>query len=409
MLPVFVVSDRARKRLKSKHPWVFSNELETKPAVAPGELVQIQDRAGHLVGIGYYNPHTLIAVRILSTHSTFDLNERIQHSLETRQRLYEDTIYRLIYGESDGLPGLIVDRYNGTLVVQILTAGMERMRNEVISALIEIIKPERILLRNDSSYRELEGLTTGLEWIYGEPVERQVLEMDGLKFEVDFSGGQKTGFFLDQRRNRQQLYRFAKGNSMLDAFAYSGAWSLYGAKAGFQDITALDSSQQVLSAVQTNAALNGYSITTIAEDAFDFLKRRYADPVRYDLIVLDPPAFCKSKRQLAQAIKGYREINLRAMKLLNPGGSLITCSCSQPVSTDLFQGILQQASEDSGRPFRVREVLFQPPDHPVLLNFPESHYLKCVVLQLILDTMVFRNTTVSAIPRTENKPRIKKK
>lgn len=382
MLPVAIISDQGKKRLKSKHPWIFSNEIDLKPEVQPGEIVRIQDHAGHFVGTGYYNPHTLIAVRILSTQSDFDLQERIHNALNHRLRFYQVPIYRLIFSESDGLPGLIVDRYNDTLVTQILTAGMERMRETLLHALIEIVRPKRILLRNDSAYRELEGLPLGSEWVFGEPVGQEILEMDGLKFQIDYTGGQKTGFFLDQQRNRQQLPHYAKGKSMLDAFSYSGAWALYGARAGMKEITAVDSSQEALASVTRNAELNGYNITTIAEDVFEFLRGRYGSPSRYDLIVLDPPAFCKSKRQLVPAVKGYREINIRAMKLLNAGGVLITCSCSQPVSSDLFLEILQQAASDSGRPFHVREVLFQPPDHPVLLTFPESHYLKCVVLEL---------------------------
>jgi 23S rRNA (cytosine1962-C5)-methyltransferase len=382
MLPVVVVSDRGKKRLKTKHPWIFSNEIESKPEVPPGEVVRVEDRAGHFVGVGYYNPNTLIAVRILSHHSDSDLSQRIHNALHDRQRLFQEPLYRLIYSESDGLPGLIVDRYFDTLVAQILTAGMERMRENVLSALIQIVQPKRILFRNDSKYRELEGLPLTSEWVFGDPMDSQVIETDGLKFRIDYSGGQKTGFFLDQQRNRQQLARFAKGESMLDAFSYSGAWAMYAARAGFKEITAVDSSKEALASVVENARLNGYSITTVAEDVFEFLRRQYASQTRYDLIVLDPPAFCKSKRQLPPAIKGYREINLRAMKLLNPGGILITCSCSQPVSIDLFLEIIGQAAADAGRVFQTRELLFQPPDHPVILNFPESHYLKCVVLEL---------------------------
>jgi 23S rRNA (cytosine1962-C5)-methyltransferase len=381
MLPVVVITDRARKRLKSKHPWIFSNEIHTKPEVEPGEIVRVQDERGHFIGIGYYNPHTLIAVRVLSTNSDFDAEVRIQSALDHRLRFYEDHIYRLIYSESDGLPGLIADRYNETLVLQILTAGMERMQKTILPLLIQKIQPKRILLRNDSPYRELEGLPLKTEWILGEPVEKEIVEIDGLKFQIDYSGGQKTGFFLDQQKNRKQLARFARGVSMLDAFSYAGGWALYGARAGMKEITAVDSSQGALAAARENAELNGYSITTIAEDVFEFLRSRYSSPSRYDLIVLDPPAFCKSRRQLPQAIKGYREINLRAMKLLNPGGVLITCSCSQPVSTEIFLDILREAASDSGRSFHLQDVFFQPPDHPVLLNFPESHYLKCVVLE----------------------------
>jgi 23S rRNA (cytosine1962-C5)-methyltransferase len=380
--PTCVISDRARKRLKSKHPWIFSNEIVEQPTVAAGNLVTVQDSAGNFIATGYYNPHTLIAVRILSFHSTFSLQDRIRKAAHIRTQYYSEPLYRLIYGESDGLPGLIADRYGDTLVVQILTAGMEKMREQILHALIELIQPARILLRNDSSYRELEGLPLKVEWVHGEPLKQQQMESDGIRFVVDFESGQKTGLFLDQQNNRRRLSFYAHGQTMLDVFAYSGMWSLYGAKAGLRHITAVDSSEHALALIGQNADLNGYSITTVASDAFDFLKSQYNTPDRYDVIVLDPPAFCKSKRQLTQALKGYREINLRAMKLLQKEGVLFTCSCSQPVSAEIFEEVLRQAAADSGRAFILREMLLQPPDHPVLLHFPESHYLKCAVLQL---------------------------
>ncbi|HET6267376.1 MAG TPA: class I SAM-dependent rRNA methyltransferase [Acidobacteriota bacterium] len=377
-----VISDRAKKRLKSKHPWIFSNEIETKPQVQPGEWVKVQDRSGLAIALGYYNPHTLIAVRILSYRFDFDLRTRIKKALEERKRAYSDDVYRLVYSESDGLPGLVVDRYGQTLVVQLLTAGIERMKNDVLSILSELVQPDRILLRNDSAYRELEGLPLHTDWALGEPIEKEILEIDGLRFALSYASGQKTGFFLDQRENRQRLAHYAGGQTMLDVFSYSGAWAMYAAKAGYSQITAIDSSSEALAAVQENANLNGFSVNTLQADVFEFLRSQYAKPDRYDCIVLDPPAFCKSKRNLAQAVKGYREINVRAMKLLSKNGVLFTCSCSQPLTPDLFEGVLRQAAADSGRTFHFREMRFQPPDHPVLLHFPESHYLKCAVLEL---------------------------
>lgn len=382
MNPIAIITDRARKRLKSKHPWIFSNEIVEKPKVAAGNLVTVQDSSGNFIATGYYNPHTLIAVRILSFHSTFSLQDRIRKALYIRTQYYTQPLYRVIYGESDGLPGLIADRYGDTIVLQILTAGMERMREQILHALIEIVQPARVLLRNDSSYRELEGLPLKVEWLHGEPLKQQQMEFDGIRFVVDFESGQKTGLFLDQQNNRRRLSFYVHGQTMLDVFAYSGMWSLYGAKAGMRHITAVDSSEHALGLLRQNAELNGYSITTIANDAFDFLKAQYGTPDRYDMIVLDPPAFCKSKRQLKQALKGYREINLRAMKLLHKDGVLFTCSCSQPVTPEIFEDVLRHAAADSGRALVLREMLFQPPDHPVLLHFPESHYLKCAVLQL---------------------------
>lgn len=382
-LPVVVVSDRARKRLKSKHPWVFSNEIEQKPQCASGDSVSVRDREGNFIAAGYYNPHTLIAVRILTFHGPFNLAERLEQAVSIRRPLYPDNICRLVHGESDALPGLVVDRYRDTVVAQFLTAGMERMKDQVVAELIRVIRPERILLRNDSHYRSLEGLQAEIQWVYGEPLERETLEMDGLKFVIRYTTGQKTGFFLDQRENRNQILRHAGGESMLDAFCYTGSWSLYGARAGFQRITAVDSSKDALESVEENARLNECSIRTVESDVVEFLRKKYSTPERYDLIVLDPPAFAKSKKHLDQAMRGYREINLRAMKLLNKDGVLITCSCSQPLTPDLFEDMLRKAAADSGRAFQLVEMRYQPPDHPVLLHFPESHYLKCAILRLV--------------------------
>jgi len=382
MFPAAVISDRAKKRIRGKYPWVFSNEIEKKPEAGAGDLIHITDREGHFVALGYYNPHTLISIRILSAHHAFDVAERIRNALDRREQIYHDRVYRLIYGESDGVPGLIVDRYAGTLVTEFLTAGIEKMSEEIIAALHEIVKPERILLRNDSPYRELEGLKSSVEWLFGEPLESGEIEVDGLKFLVDFGAGQKTGFFLDQRENRKRLAHYAKGGNMLDVFSYSGSWSIYGAKAGMQNIVAVDSSAEALEIAHKNAELNGYQLKTIANDAFQFLRDAYSNSERYDLIVLDPPAFCRSKRQLDRALRGYLEINLRAMKLLAKDGILFSCSCSQPVTPEIFLEVLRKAAADSGRSLLLKELLLQPPDHPMLINFPESQYLKCAILQL---------------------------
>jgi 23S rRNA (cytosine1962-C5)-methyltransferase len=377
-----VVSNRAKKRLKGKHPWIFSNEIVEKPDVSSGEMVEIHDEEGHRIATGYFNPHTLIAVRILSYHQEFDLRDRITKALEFRKRHYQILTYRWIYGESDGLPGLIVDRYSQTLVVQILTAGMEKLRNEIITSLVEFNSSARILLRNDSSYRALEGLPQQTEWVYGDPVDQEIIELDDLKFEVNYTEGQKTGFFLDQQTNRQRLSKYAHGERMLDVFSYSGGWSMYGAKAGLKQITAVDSSADALKSAARNAELNNFSLHCVEQDAFQFLREAYSSKERYDVIVLDPPAFCKSKRQLPEAVRGYREINLRAMKLLERDGVLFTCSCSQPVTPEIFVEVLRQAAADSGRAFRMLELLLHPLDHPVLLQFPESLYLKCAILQV---------------------------
>lgn len=379
------ITDRAKKRLKGKHPWVFSNELESKPeGLSPGEMVEVHDREGRFLAAGYYNPHTLIAVRIVSfLHQPlpFDITDRIRKAFEFRKARYTEDVYRLVYGESDSLPGLIVDRYRQTLVAQVLTAGMERRKEEIVQALVETVAPARILLKNDSPYRALEGLPAEVSWAHGDPIDREVIEIDGVKLLLDYAGGQKTGFFLDQQDNRRALARYAHGDRMLDVFSYTGGWAIYAGKAGMTAVTVVDSSADALTFARRNAELNGLSLETVEADAFEFLRGKYAAPERYDVIVVDPPAFAKSRRQLPQALRGYREINLRAMKLLNKKGILITCSCSQPVTPDDFVEVLRIAAADSGRPFFLRELRLQPPDHPVLLQFPESLYLKCAILE----------------------------
>ena len=380
-LQVVIVADPAQKRLKAKHPWIFSNELAQTPDVNPGELVEVRDRSGHILAIGYYNPHTLIAVRILSFHKYFDLQARIREAIGKRTATNREPVYRAIYSESDHLPGLIADRYNETLVVQILTAGMDKLKEQALHTLIEEVQPKRVLLRNDTPYRKLEGLSENNEWFYGEPVEAEWIELDGLQFLVQYEQGQKTGFFLDQRLNRKRLAEYGPAESLLDIYSYTGAWALYGAAAGIKNVIAVDSSAAALNIAAQNAARNGHSITTVVSDAPAFLREAFSDPQRYARIVLDPPAFCKSKRHLPAAIRAYREINLRAMKCLSRGGMLFTCSCSQPVTPEIFMDVLHQAARASGREFHLRELLLQPPDHPILIGFPESHYLKCAVLQ----------------------------
>jgi 23S rRNA (cytosine1962-C5)-methyltransferase len=381
-LPVAIITGAGKKRIKGNHPWIFSNELHRKPEATTGEWVEVQDQSGHYVATGYYNPSTLIAIRILTFHKTFDVAQRVQNAFSIRNKHYPDRVYRLIYSESDGLPGLIVDRYNETLVVQIQTAGMEGLREQVFSVLKDLLQPKRILLRNDSPYRKLEGLEKQVEWYYGSSLAEEWIEVDRLKFLVNYEQGQKTGFFLDQRENRKRLRHYGSADSMLDVFSFTGAWSIYGFAAGIQKVVAVDSSQEALRKAEQNSIANGYRITTIVADAPEFLRESSGSAERYDRIVLDPPAFCKSRSHLASATRAYREINLRAMKCLSPGGVLFSCSCSQPVTTEIFLKILHQAAVASGRRFFLRELLLQPPDHPILIGFPESHYLKCAVLEV---------------------------
>jgi 23S rRNA (cytosine1962-C5)-methyltransferase len=383
MHPVAVLGEAGKKRIKGKHPWIFSNEIERKPEAQAGDIVEIQDRGGAYIATGYYNPRTLIAIRILTFYRSFNLKQRIDNAFAFRKKHYTDRIYRIIYSESDGIPGIVADRYNDTLVLQLLTAGVEKMKAELLDHLIRILSPARVLLRNDSPYRKLEGLDQNIEWVFGTPASEEILEMDGMRFWIEYETGQKTGFFLDQRENRKRLQHYGSADSLLDVYAYTGSWSLYGAAAGIEEIIAVDSSEHALQQIARNAELNHCTIRTIASDGAEYLRTMASGEQRFERIVLDPPAFCKSKRHLSAATRAYREINLRAMKCLKPGGLLFTCSCSQPVKPEIFLEIVRQAATASGRQFYLREFLLQPPDHPILVNFPESHYLKCAILQVL--------------------------
>lgn len=379
------------RRVRRGHPWVFSNELESKlSGMEPGELVEVVDHSGRPVGMGYANPNSLIAVRML-TRGGGDVGpglilERVATAKALRERLYPGReTYRAVFSESDLLPGLVVDRYGSWLVLQVLTAGMERMMPWVLDALREAYRPEGIVLRNDSSQRRLEGLTIEKRVLEGEYPGAVTVSLAGILFNVDMLAGQKTGFFLDQVDNYRLLDRVVQGAEVLDLFCHTGAWGLYAAKAGADAVIGVDSSATALGSARENAALNNLTggVSFIEEDAFDYLKRLTASGKKHGVVVVDPPAFVKSRAKIAEGLKGYMDLNVRAMKAVAPGGFLISASCSHHVGMEGFKEVLRAAAAGAGRAVRLIEMRSQSGDHPVLIVAPETEYLKCALMQVL--------------------------
>ncbi|MGO9016696.1 MAG: class I SAM-dependent rRNA methyltransferase [Dissulfurispiraceae bacterium] len=388
-------------RVLAGHLWIFSNELASSPRMhAPGSIVEVYDSKEAFMGMGYINPNSLIAVRLL-TRQREDINadffrQRIADALSYRKRfLAEGVSGRLVYSEGDFLPGLIVDRYiatpeslrlsrgpgAGCIVVQLLTAGMERQRDLLLGLLDEMLSPEMIVLKNDNQNRTLEGLALEKTMVRGAAGAAVSITEGDIHSEVDPMSGQKTGFFLDQRENRIAFSRLVSGGKGLDLFCYSGAWGLHLAKKGAH-VTFVDSSEAAIKQSKNNAELNALAgkCSFIKADVFNFLKREVDSGNMYDFIVLDPPAFVKSKAKLKEGLRGYREINAMAMSIISQKGLLATSSCSHHVDKTAFLDMLQHAARDAGKNVRVLEMRSQGRDHPVLLSMPETEYLKCAFL-----------------------------
>ncbi len=373
------------RRVLRGHPWVFSNELREIPAgTEPGELIDLVDSAGGFVGRGYVNPRTLIAVRLLTRKQepidAVFFRDRIARAHALRIALCCGDSYRAVYGEGDGLAGLIVDKYGGTLVVQVLTAGIDRLLDVVIAALQEEYAPSAIVLRNDSGAREFEGLPRETRVVHGILAGPVTIEESGITYRVDLLAGQKTGFFFDQRENRLALAGLVRGTRTLDCFCYVGAWALTAAKHGAAEVTGIDASEQAVRLASENAAQNGLAARFLTGDVFESLRTYERDRERFGCVILDPPAFVKSRQKVREGIKGYKEINLRALRILDPGGLLVTCSCSHHVDRDLFREMLIDAAHAARRQVRLLEFRSQARDHPVLLAARETEYLKCAFL-----------------------------
>jgi len=378
------------KRLLQGHRWVFSNEISGNPSdFEPGSWVTIHSSKGVCLGSGYINPHSLIAVRLVcSPHEKpspaffRDLLEKAAR--RRRTMLYPDSpCARMVYGEADGLPGLIVDCYGEVVVYQITTLGMALMEDLIKDILLDILHPKALVYRHDTPTRTLEGLPLAKGVAYGEIPDPCWMEIDGLEFLIDPLNGQKTGFYLDQRDNRKVLRRWAKGKRVLDLFCYNGAWSLSAASAGAQEVHGVDQSSEAVGQARMSAARNHLEKVCRfqEEEVFYFLKT--LNKGAFDLIVLDPPAFAKTRGTASQAVKGYTDLNRRALLALEPGGILVSSSCSYHLSEEMFRDLLLKAAQASGRQLRVIEARGQAMDHPVLLAMPETRYLKCCFLEVL--------------------------
>jgi 23S rRNA (cytosine1962-C5)-methyltransferase len=391
-LPPLILKKNEDRRLRAGHLWVFSNEVDIIKSplkgFEPGDLVEIQTSNGHVIGTGYVNPNSLISARILSRDPRHPadrslLVHRLNVALALRERLYPKPYYRLLFGESDGLPGLTVDRYGQVLVAQITTAGMERMKADVVAALEKVIKPAAILLRNDSGIRELEGLPLYTETALGTVPDAIEVEEHGLKFQVPLAAGQKTGWFFDQYANRARLLPYVKGQRVLDVCSYVGAWGVQAAAHGAGSVTCVDSSGAALEWAGRNAAANGVQLTLKDADAFDALKELREAGEKFGVVVLDPPAFVKRRKDLAAGSEAYRRLNQLAIQVLERDGMLISCSCSHHMpAEDLLAGI-QSAARHLGRDAQVLERGMQAPDHPVHPAIPETTYLKAFYVRVV--------------------------
>lgn len=371
--------------------WVYRTEIDRIDGdFVPGDTVSVYDSYGRFVAKGFINPRSMITVRVLTEDPDEPIDEdfwvrRLHRAWNYRRMTLNDLeACRVVHAEADGLPALIVDKFGDVLVVQTLALGVDRWKPAIVRALDDIFLPIGIYERNDAPVRGLEGLEERAGFIKGPFDPRLEIREHGLRFWVDVAKGQKTGHFLDQRDNRLRAGRLARGGRVLDAFCYTGGFACQMAAGGAAEVTAVDVSSEALALARANAELNGVGdrITFVEANAFDFLRSAADAGELYDLIVLDPPAFAKNRRSLESAYRGYKEINLRAMRMLVAGGILITCSCSHHMDRQLFEQMLLDAANDVGRRVRIAERRGAAPDHPVLLGAPETEYLKCYVLHV---------------------------
>jgi 23S rRNA (cytosine1962-C5)-methyltransferase len=383
-LPQLRLNPNAERRLRVGHSWVFSNEVDVartplKP-LAAGALVTVVDARGKAVGTAYVNPNSLIAGRLLSSRADarIDLEwmtRRLAAALALRESVYTTPHYRLVYGESDGLPGLVIDRFGDVCVVQVSTAGMDRLQPLVIEALQGLLEPRGILLRNEGGARALEALPESVEAVGEVPESAELLE-SGVRFAAPIRSGQKTGWFFDQRDNRDRLARYVGGKRVLDVFSYAGGWAVRALASGAASAVCIDSSQPALDAAAANAALNGVTVEGLRGDALDLLKRLRAEGRGFDVVVVDPPALIKRRKDHAAGLEHYAALNRAAMQVLAPGGLLVACSCSFHLEAEELQRVLLREARGQNRRLQILEQGGQGPDHPVHPAIAETRYLK---------------------------------
>jgi len=392
--PALYLKRNEDARLRGGHVWVFSNEVDVArsplTAFEPGEIAVIVDHQAKPIGIGYVNPASLIAARLVVRGLAHPLDKslivhRLNVALALRERLYEEPYYRLVFGESDGLPGLTLDRFGDVLVGQTTTAGMERLKDAITEAIVKVLKPRQLWWKNDASIRALENLPSYSDLGHGDYGAPPVVREGGLTFELDPVGGQKTGWFYDQRENRDRLARLVTGKRVLDMFSYLGAWGLRAAAFGASEVVCVDASQAAVDAIGRNAERNGLSdrVRAVRADAFDHLKALREARERFDVVILDPPAFVKRKKDFVEGRLAYRRLNELGMQVLAKDGVLVTCSCSYHMPRAALLEAVQQGARHLDRNVQMLVQLQQGPDHPVHPSIPETEYLKGFVCRVL--------------------------
>jgi 23S rRNA (cytosine1962-C5)-methyltransferase len=383
-LPVLRLKRNEDRRLHAGHLWVFSNEVDTAQTplnrFKAGELVRVLAHNDRALGLAYVNPQSLISARLLETWQIPDVRwfeARLRTALVLRQRLYADPYYRAVYGEGDALPGLVIDRYGSRCVVQIGTAGMELLKPQIRDAVLKVLECDTLIFKNDGSSRELEGLPAYVEAAKGKLEEAGSVIEGGLRFQVPLAEGQKTGWFFDQAANRRALTKYVrKGARVLDVFSYVGAWGVRAARDGAGEVTCVDSSAAALDFAVRNAELNSLKIAPRKGDAFDVLEALARERAQFDIVVIDPPAFAKRKKDLPKALAAYKRLNQLAIQVLANDGILVSCSCSYHVAAEELQDAVTKAARGAQKHLQVLEIGGQAPDHPVHPAIPETRYLK---------------------------------
>lgn len=386
-----ILKRKIAPRVLNGHPWIFSNEIDQiEGNPTPAAIVEVFTHDKKFVGKGYYNPQSQIPVRLLSRKKEEAIDaafflQKIQACWDYRKKTGYTENCRLVFGEADGLPQLIIDKFNDYFVLQTLALGMDRWKPELVQALESVFQPKGIYERNDVPVRELEGLPQQKGFLSAPFDTRIIIQENGLQFHVDLANGQKTGYFLDQQDNRRMIQHIVKGADVLGAFTYTGTFEIHAAHYGAKSVLGLDISKQAVEQANANAVLNGLQDRCRFEEAnaFDQLKQWVKEGRQYDVVLLDPPAFTKSRATIQKAITGYKEINLRGMKLVKPGGFLVTSSCTNLVQPDLFLEIIAMAAKDARR--KIRQVCFQTQsaDHPVIWELENTHYLKFLIIQVM--------------------------
>lgn len=387
----FFLRKKIGDRVINGHPWIFANELgDSEGEYEAGDVVEVHSYNGSFVGKGYVNPASQIRIRLLTREKDEVINDdfflkRIREAWEYRKQIGYVENCRLIFGEADQMPALIIDKFNDYFVLQTLALGMDKWKDSIVAAINKTFSPKGIYERNDVPVRELEGLQQQKGFLSAPFDTNIIINENGLKFHVDIVNGQKTGYFLDQQDNRRAIQHIVKGADVLEAFCYTGTFSLHAAHYGAKSVLGLDISDTAVNTARRNAELNGYADICKFEtvNAFDILKQWAKDGKKYDVVMLDPPAFTKSRENIQKAITGYKEINLRGMKLVKPGGFLVTASCTNLVNPDLFLKTIDMAAKDAKRKLRQVTWQTQASDHPILWHVPNTEYLKFLIVQVL--------------------------